>query len=132
MHLKFFLNVIYHNETNKKNLSSITIKAHTQHKSSFFLNRLYMAKTQHVSQKHVLNLVQIMEDCSLDQTRHELIFFSFTEPFQLSSLCLYCLLPKYMALASLHFLSALTEDGCFDFSLKCLTEVGKPSKSRSI
>lgn len=120
----------YHNET--KNLSSITINAHTQHKFSFFLNRLYMAKVQHVSQKHVLNLVKITQDCSLDQMRHELIFFSFAESFRLLFLHLYCLLPKYLALASQHFLPALAEKSCFDFSLKCLIGVGKPSKARSL
>lgn len=66
-----------------------------------------------------------MQDCSPDQMRHELIFFSFAESFQLLFLRLYCLLPKYMALASQHFLPALTEDGWLDFSLKCLIGVDK-------
>lgn len=91
-----------------------------------------MAKTKRASQKHVLNLVKIRQDCSLDQTRHELIFFSFAESLGLSFLYLYCLSPKYLALASRHFLPALTEDGCFDFPLKYLIGVGKPSKARSL
>lgn len=91
-----------------------------------------MAKTKRASQKHVLNLVKIRQDCSLDQTRHELIFFSFAESLGLSFLHLYCLSPKYLALASQHFLPALTEDGCFDFPLKCLIGVGKPSKARGL
>lgn len=91
-----------------------------------------MAKTKRASQKHVLNLVKIRQDCSLDQTRHELIFFSFAESLGLSFLHLYCLSPKYLARASQHFLPALTEDGCFDFPLKCLIGVGKPSKARGL
>lgn len=100
----------------------------TPGKYSFFL---YIPKTQHISQKHVLNLVKITQYSSLDQTCHELIFFSFAESFQFLFLHLYCLLPKYMALASQHFLSALTEVGCFDFSLKCLIGTGQASKGRS-
>lgn len=65
-----------------------------------------------------------MQDCSLDQTGHELIFFSFAESFWLLFLRFYCLLPKYLAPASQHFLPALTEDGCFDFSLKVFNRGG--------
>jgi len=74
-----------------------------------------MAKTQHVSQKHGLNLGKITQDCSLDPTCHELIFFSFAESLQLLFLRLYCLLPKYLAPASRHFLPAVREDGCCHF-----------------
>lgn len=108
------------------------MNAHTQHKCTFFLDQLYIAKEQHVSQKHVLNLVRITQDCSLDQMRHKLIFFSFAESFWLLFLLLYCLLPKYPAQASHNFLPALREDGCFDFSSKCLIGVGKPSKAGSL
>lgn len=124
---RFPFNLIQHNKM--KNLSRTAINAHAQHKYSLFLNQFYMAKIQRASQKHVLNLVKTTKDCSLDQAHHELIVFSFAESFWLLFPHLYCLLPKYLALASQHFLPALAEDGCFDFSLKCLIGVGKPSKA---
>lgn len=72
-----------------------------------------------------------MQYSSLDQTCHELIFFSFAESFQFLFLHLYCLFPKYMALTSQHFLPVLTEVGHFHFSLKYLIGMGQASKGRS-
>lgn len=124
---RFSFRLIYHNKT--RNLSTIAINVHNSTKLSFFL---YMPQTQHISQKYVLNLVKITQYSSLNQTCHELIFFSSAESLQFLFLDLCCLLPKYMALASQHFLPALTEVGCFDFSLKCFRGTEQASKGRSL
>lgn len=57
--------------------------------------------------------------------------FQLAESFQFLFLHLYYLLPKYIALASQHFLPALTEVGCFYFSLKYSIGTGQASKGRS-